>query len=136
MLYRSEAMAIGGYTSALPNLREIDWTLWLGHVVEHPITVIDALSYMLGLGPANATSSSSSSQADAVKRKRPLREVRASLNAADVAFWEQNAKEEARRDTRLSLQVCTVKEEQDANIRAVRDWWERKAGILVGPLDR
>lgn len=125
MLFKSEAMAIGGYTSALPNLREVEWTLWLGHVVEHPINVIDALSYMLGRG-----GSGTSSEGEKVQRRRPLRKVRATLNANDVAFWKQNARAETRDDARLVLQECASKE-QDANIRAVRAWWERKAGVAL-----
>jgi hypothetical protein len=120
MLYKSEAMAIGGYTNALPNLREFEWTLWLGHASDHPITVIDTLSYMLGHGHT--------SQGEAVKRRRPLKRVQATLNAADVAFWKQNAKEGARKDDRLILQEITMKE-QDANIRAIREWWEKKSSM-------
>lgn len=123
MLFRSEAMAIGGYSNALPNLREMDWTLWLGHVVEHPITVIDALSYILGHGSVNSTT-----QIEKVKRKKPLQIVRATLNGEDVAFWSQNAKSEIKNDSRLVLQECTDKE-HDANIKAVRVWWEKKANI-------
>lgn len=122
MLFKSEAMAIGGYSTALPNLREMDWTLWMGHVVEHPIDVIDALTYILGNGDAVMTNG------DEVVRAKSLKKVTATLNAHDVAYWTQNAKEELRSDRRLILKECTTND-QSANIRAVRQWWERKSGL-------
>lgn len=125
MLFKSEAMAIGGYTTALPNLREMNWTLWLSHAVEHPIDVVDTLRLMLSHGPARA---GTSTPADIIKRKRPLKKIQAMLNAEDVAIWKQGTDEEVKRDTRLQLQECNSKE-HDVNLVAVRDWWERKSRL-------
>jgi hypothetical protein len=122
MLFKSEAMAIGGYTSALPRLKEVDWTLWLGHVIDHPINVIEALTYMLGHGDSVMTN------AKVIKRRRPIKHVRANLNADDVKLLMQNSKDEVRKDPRLNLQECTSKD-QDSLIQSVRLWWERKANI-------
>lgn len=124
MLFKSEAMAIGGYTSALPNLREMNWTLWLSHAAEHPIDVIDTLRLMLGHGSARSTSTST----EVVKRRRPLKKVAAMLNADDVAFWKQGSDEEIKMDNRLELRECNSKD-HDINLLAVRDWWERKARL-------
>ncbi|UZJ55129.1 hypothetical protein CBS101457_004449 [Exobasidium rhododendri] len=124
MLFKTEAMAIGGYTSALPNLREVDWTLCMEHAVEHPINVIDALTYILGHGDQVT----SQGDRDQVKRRKNLKRIHATLHAYDVHLWRQNGRQEIREDPRLSLEECTTYD-QDSNIRSVRQWWERKAGL-------
>lgn len=128
MLFRSEAMAVGGFTPALPRLREVDWTLWLGHVLEHPINVVEALGYLLGkVGPSAGTSQSR--RLEHVQRSKPLRRIRATLNAKDVEYFKRHAGVELLEDPRLLLRQCTSNE-TDVNLRAVRRWWEAKAGLL------
>lgn len=127
MLFKSEAMAIGGYSNALPNLREMDWTLWLGHAAEHPIDVVDTLRLMLGHGPARPSAGSSLAEGQP-RRRRPLKRLQAMLNPTDVAFWKQSTDEEVKRDSRLTLQDC-MSENHDINLVAVREWWERKAKL-------
>jgi hypothetical protein len=122
MLFKSEAMAIGGYSAALPNLREVDWTLWMGHVEDHPIDAIEALTLMLGHGDSIMT------QGHTVQRKKQLKQLRATLNAHDITNWKQHVKDQVRFDSRLSLEECTTRSSA-ASMRAIRQWWETKAGI-------
>lgn len=146
MLYRSEAMAIGGFfKSALPRLREFEWTVWIEHVVEHPINIVEALSYLLGAEGRHATTGRSGSATVSttartnappasasrsmayVQRRKPLRRVAASINPYDVTLWQRSASPALRDDPRLVLQACEPTVE--SNLCAVRSWWERKAGV-------
>lgn len=128
MLFRSEAMALGGFTDALPRLREIDWTLWLGHALEHPINVVEALSYLTGREVPPAVGARTS-RTNGVRRRKPLRKIRATLNGEDIAFWRRHAGPESLNDPRLVLRECTSRD-TDVNLQAVRLWWEAKAGLI------
>ncbi|PWN36796.1 uncharacterized protein FA14DRAFT_169743 [Meira miltonrushii] len=134
MLFKSEALAIGGFTSALPKLREVDWTLWLGHLLDHPIDVVEALSCLMGKenGSANATGrvSNQTRRSEAHSTRKPLRKIRATLNAQDVDYFQKNASLELREDPRLLLRQC-ASIDAEPNLLFVRQWWESKAGIIT-----
>lgn len=134
MLFKSEALAIGGFTKALPNLREVDWTLWLGHLLDHPIDVVEALSCLMGKdgGSANAAvrGSNQTRRSEVHSTRKPLRKIRATLNSQDVEFFQKNASAELREDSRLLLRQC-ASIDAEPNLLFVRQWWESKSGIIA-----
>lgn len=125
MLFRSEAMAIGGFTKALPRLKEVEWTLWLEHFDEHPINVVEAISYLLGVEDTPSRRRPGSTNLVKVQRRKALRRIHASLNIEDVEYFKQHAPPSVSQDPRLSLQSCPIS--LDINLQSVRRWWEKKA---------